>query len=72
MRMAQLWLGQGKRDEARNLITPVYGWFTEGFNTSARLHSPKRSLTPIRCLNMITTKCATGIGILRRRFQHSI
>jgi predicted ATPase len=24
---------QGKRDEARDLIAPVYGWFTEGFNT---------------------------------------
>ena len=29
--------------------------FTEGFNTSARLDSPKRSLTPIRCLKMITS-----------------
>ena len=34
-------------DQARNLFNPVYGWFTEGFNTSARLDSPKRSLTPI-------------------------
>jgi hypothetical protein len=24
---------QGKRDEARNLLAPVYGWFTEGFDT---------------------------------------
>ena len=24
---------QGKRDEARDLLAPVYGWFTEGFNT---------------------------------------
>ena len=23
----------GKRDEARELLTPVYGWFTEGFDT---------------------------------------
>ena len=37
------------------LFNPVYGWFTEGFNTGARLDLPKRSLTPIRCLNMITT-----------------
>ena len=31
--LAQLWHDQGKRDEARNLLAPVYGWFTEGFNT---------------------------------------
>jgi predicted ATPase len=24
---------QGNRDEARDLLAPVYGWFTEGFNT---------------------------------------
>jgi len=31
--MARLWREQGKRDEARNLLAPVYGWFTEGFDT---------------------------------------
>ena len=31
--MARLWRDQGKRDEARELLTPVYGWFTEGFDT---------------------------------------
>ena len=31
--MARLRRGQGKRDEARNLLTPVYNWFTEGFDT---------------------------------------
>ena len=33
MSMARLWRDQGKRDEARELLTPVYGWFTEGFAT---------------------------------------
>jgi hypothetical protein len=33
MIMARLWRDQGKRDEARDLLTPVYGWFTEGFDT---------------------------------------
>jgi predicted ATPase len=33
MSMARLWRDQGKRDEARELIAPVYGWFTEGFDT---------------------------------------
>jgi predicted ATPase len=33
MSMAWLWRGQGKRKEARELLAPVYGWFTEGFDT---------------------------------------
>ena len=33
MSMARLWRDQGKRDEARELVFPVYGWFTEGFET---------------------------------------
>jgi class 3 adenylate cyclase/tetratricopeptide (TPR) repeat protein len=31
--MARLWRDQGKRSEARDVLVPVYGWFTEGFNT---------------------------------------
>jgi hypothetical protein len=30
---ARLWRDQGKRDEARDLLALVYGWFTEGFDT---------------------------------------
>ena len=33
MSMARLWRDQGKRDEARELLAQVYGWFTEGFDT---------------------------------------
>ena len=33
MSMARLWRDQDKRDEARDLLAPVYGWFTEGFDT---------------------------------------
>jgi class 3 adenylate cyclase/tetratricopeptide (TPR) repeat protein len=33
MSMARLWRDQGKRNEARNLLAPVYDWFTEGFDT---------------------------------------
>jgi predicted ATPase len=32
--LSQLWQRQGKRDEARALLAPVYGWFTEGFDTT--------------------------------------
>ena len=34
MSMARLWRDQGKRQKARDLLAPVYGWFTEGFDTS--------------------------------------
>jgi predicted ATPase len=33
MSMARLWRDQGKRDDARELLAPVYDWFTEGFDT---------------------------------------
>jgi predicted ATPase len=31
--LARLWRNQGKRAEARDLLAPIYGWFTEGFDT---------------------------------------
>jgi predicted ATPase len=31
--MARLWRDQGKRNKARELLAPVYGWFSEGFET---------------------------------------
>ena len=33
MSLARLWRSQGKSQQARELLAPVYGWFTEGFNT---------------------------------------
>ena len=33
MSLARLWRSHGKKDEARELLAPVYGWFTEGFDT---------------------------------------
>jgi predicted ATPase len=33
MSLARLWRSQGKVQEARELLAPVYGWFTEGFDT---------------------------------------
>ena len=32
--LARLWRDQNRRDEGRDLLAPVYGWFTEGFETS--------------------------------------
>ena len=34
MGLSRLWQQQGKRDEARALLAPIYGWFTEGFDTA--------------------------------------
>jgi TOMM system kinase/cyclase fusion protein len=33
MSLSRLWQQQGKRAEAYALLTPIYGWFTEGFDT---------------------------------------
>ncbi len=34
MSLSRLWQRQGQRTEARQLLTPIYGWFTEGFDTA--------------------------------------
>jgi predicted ATPase len=33
MSLTRLWRDQGKVQQARELLAPVYGWFTEGFDT---------------------------------------
>jgi predicted ATPase len=34
MSLSRLWQQQGRRVEARDLLAPIYGWFTEGFDTA--------------------------------------
>ena len=34
MSLARLWQQQGKRAEAYERLAPIYGWFTEGFDTA--------------------------------------
>jgi len=34
MSLARLWQQQGKQPEARALLAPIYGWFTEWFDTA--------------------------------------
>src|SRR5262249_3631154 len=34
MSLTRLWQQQGKQAEAQALLTPIYGWFTEGFDTA--------------------------------------
>jgi predicted ATPase len=47
MSLARLWQQQGKRTEARDLLEPIYGWFTEGFDT-ADLQEAKALLEGLR------------------------
>jgi predicted ATPase len=37
--LARLWADRGKRAHARDLLAPVYGWFTEGFDTADLRHA---------------------------------
>ncbi len=34
MSLARLWQSQDKRQDAHDLLAPVYGWFSEGFDTA--------------------------------------
>jgi class 3 adenylate cyclase/predicted ATPase len=45
--LARLWRDQGKRAQARDVLAPVYGWFTEGFDT-ADLRDAKALLDDLR------------------------
>ena len=47
MSLSRLWQQQGKQDEARALLAPIYGWFTEGFDT-ADLQEAKALLVALR------------------------
>ena len=47
MSLSRLWQRQGKRAEARELLAPLYGWFTEGFDT-ADLQEAKALLATLR------------------------
>ena len=45
--LSRLWQQQGKREEARQMLAEVYGWFTEGFDT-ADLREAKALLQGLR------------------------
>jgi len=34
MSLSRLWQKQGKKEEARQMLAEIYGWFTEGFDTA--------------------------------------
>ena len=47
MSLSRLWQQQGKRADARALLAPVYGWFTEGFDTGDH-HEARALLEELR------------------------
>ena len=47
MSLARLWQQQGNRTKAYDLLAPIYGWFTEGFDT-ADLQEAKALLEVLR------------------------
>lgn len=49
MSLARLWQQQGKRDEARQMLAEIYGWFTEGFDTRD-LQEAKALLEELRAM----------------------
>ena len=48
MSLSRLWQQQGQRTEAYQLLAPIYGWFTEGFDT-ADLQEAKALLDALAC-----------------------
>ena len=59
--MARIWRDQGKRGEARELLAPVYGWFTEGFDTRD-LKEAKALLDELGCLSPLINMAALLTG----------
>jgi predicted ATPase len=46
MSLSRLWQQQGRRNAARRILAPIYGWFTEGLAT-ADLHEAQTLLTAL-------------------------
>jgi len=46
MSLSRLWQQQGKKEEARQMLAEIYGWFTEGFDTKD-LQGAKALLTAL-------------------------
>jgi hypothetical protein len=63
MSLARLWRDQGKVRQARGLLAPVYGWFTEGFDAmSDRMRCSERRSTTCH-LTAVLVRQANRAGI---------
>jgi len=59
--LARLWRDQGKRREARDLLAPVYRWFTEGFGTPV-LHEARALLGELSDASAVPTRGGSADG----------
>ena len=59
--LSRLWQQQGKREAVPTLLAPIYGWFTEGFDTPD-LQEAKALLAELEVLNVPSTSPGTGAG----------
>jgi integrase len=75
--MARLWHDQGNRDEAREPLAPVYGWFTEGFDTLSLARSdlgmrPIAEIVAPEVLHVLKTVEARGRLDTAKRLRATI
>jgi class 3 adenylate cyclase/DNA-binding winged helix-turn-helix (wHTH) protein/predicted ATPase len=66
--LARLWRDQGRRAEARDLLAPVYGWFTEGFDTP----DLKEAKALLEALNLSPTTFLTAATLPKRRLVRAV
>jgi predicted ATPase len=64
MSLARLWRDQGEVQQARELLAPVYGWFTEGFDTRD-LKEAKALLEEL--VHLTDDRVKRAVGVLRRK-----
>ena len=71
MSVARLCRDQGKRDEARDVLAPVYGWFTEGFPVAPSPPSDRACQRRSRSLAMLSRFSSSLSDSANRRQRHS-
>jgi hypothetical protein len=77
MSLARLWRHQGKVQQARELLAPVYGWFTEGFDTrdlkeaTIALIQARGMPIDMALLNLVQENKAAVIAALIQQFDPS-
>jgi hypothetical protein len=69
MSRARLWRDQGRNMEARDLLAPIYGWFTEGFDT-VDLKDAKALLSQLNANPAVVTMSALWGCFPRFRHSH--
>jgi hypothetical protein len=70
-RLARLWRDRGKRTQARDLLAPIYGWFTEGFDTPD-LKEAKALLEELGIgVTLRSSRCAPIIAAFEGRFGNA-